>query len=66
MSHDELNGADKNVEAGQKYSTEQIEETQYAGAPTTYGGRIKRHCARRWWIHLLIFCVIFLIIALAL
>jgi len=66
MSHNGLNGTDKNVEAGQKYSTEQIEDTQYAGAPTTYGGRVKRHCARRWWIHLLIFCVIFLIIALAL
>lgn len=66
MSHNELNGTDKSVEAGQKYSTEQIEDTQYAGAPTTYGGRVKRHCARRWWIHLLIFCVIFLIIALAL
>jgi hypothetical protein len=28
--------------------------------------KTKRHCARFWWVHLIIFCVVFLIIALCL
>jgi len=48
-------------------SGEQIEEqTSYAVRKPTTGQKIKRHCARFWWLHLLIFCIIFLIIALCL
>ena len=39
------------------------------GAPPRkkgFGSKVKRHCARFWWIHLIIFCVIFLIVALCL
>jgi hypothetical protein len=61
-----VNGHDKAHEESHKYDGEQVEHTEYAGAPTTYGGRFKRHCARRWWLHVLIFCIIFLIIALCL
>lgn len=35
-------------------------------ATPSFGQRAKRHCARFWWLHLLIFCIIFLIIALCL
>lgn len=34
--------------------------------PRTFGGKVKRHCARFWWLHLIIFCIVFLIIALCL
>lgn len=29
-------------------------------------GGLKRHCAKFWWLHLIIFCVIFLVVALCL
>lgn len=62
-SHD----SDKNFGAGgDKYQAEQIEERNYATTRPTTGQKIKRHCARFWWLHLLIFCIIFLIIALCL
>ncbi|KAH8815935.1 hypothetical protein F5884DRAFT_202321 [Xylogone sp. PMI_703] len=32
----------------------------------TLGGKIKRHCARFWWAHLIFFCISVLIIALCL
>jgi hypothetical protein len=60
-SHD----SDKNFEG--KYQAEQIEEqTTYASQRPTTGQKIKRHCARFWWLHLVIFCIVFLIIALCL
>jgi hypothetical protein len=31
-----------------------------------FASKAKRHCVRFWWLHLIIFCVIFLIIALTL
>ena len=31
-----------------------------------FGSKVKRHCARFWWIHVIIFCVIFLIVSLLL
>lgn len=52
-----MKGEPEHIEVGQ---------TQNHVAKPTFGQRVKRHCARRWWIHLLIFCVIFLIIALCL
>ncbi|TGO48070.1 hypothetical protein BOTNAR_0495g00040 [Botryotinia narcissicola] len=48
---------------------ERAEVEQYETSPPakrSFGGKIKRHCARFWWIHLIIFCVTFLIIALCL
>ncbi|KAG9233505.1 hypothetical protein BJ875DRAFT_43475 [Amylocarpus encephaloides] len=48
-------------------NNEQI-ETREAGRPARGGAlsKVKRHCARFWWVHLIIFCIIFLIIALCL
>jgi hypothetical protein len=34
--------------------------------PAGFGQKCKRHCARFWWLHLIIFCAGFLIIALCL
>jgi len=51
--------SDKNFQA------EEIETRQPYAAPG-YGYKTKRHCARFWWIHLIIFCIVFLIIALCL
>ncbi|KAF5878860.1 uncharacterized protein Bfra_001031 [Botrytis fragariae] len=48
---------------------ERAEVEQYETSPPakrSLGGKVKRHCARFWWIHLIIFCVTFLIIALCL
>jgi len=47
------------------------EEVEQCGEDTrpakrSFGGNVKRHCARYWWIHLIIFCISFLIIALCL
>lgn len=41
---------------------------QYAGAPRKrgFGSKVKRHCARFWWVHIIVFCVVFLIISLSL
>ncbi|KAH9214240.1 hypothetical protein DL95DRAFT_365922 [Leptodontidium sp. 2 PMI_412] len=30
----------------------------------TFGQKAKRHCARFWWLHLIIFCLVFLTVAL--
>jgi hypothetical protein len=53
------------------YSVEKVERAEIEERPITptgsgFGYRTRRHCARRWWIHLIIFCVSFLIIALIL
>jgi cytoskeletal protein RodZ len=54
--------SDKVYEAG-----EQIEESpSYAVRKPTAFQKTKRHCQRFWWLHLIIFCIIFLIIALCL
>jgi hypothetical protein len=34
--------------------------------PATFGQKVKRHFRRFWWLHLIIFCASFLIIALCL
>ncbi|KAI9645356.1 hypothetical protein NHQ30_006093 [Ciborinia camelliae] len=41
-------------------------ETDPTPTKSSFGGKVKRHCARFWWIHLIIFCITFLIIALCL
>jgi len=41
-------------------------ETRQPYVASGYGYKTKRHCARFWWIHLIIFCIVFLIIALCL
>lgn len=67
VTHGGSHDSDKNYEAGEgKYQAEQIEEQPSYGAKRTTGQKIKRHCARFWWVHLIIFCIIFLIIALCL
>jgi len=51
-----------------------IEAEQIEQQPTKFrnvekgglGYKAKRHCARWWWVHLIIFCVVFLIVALCL
>jgi cytoskeletal protein RodZ len=49
----------------EKYEQEQQVEERAARKPG-FGQKAKRHCARFWWVHLIIFCVVFLIIALCL
>jgi len=43
--------------------------TDYVEGPKKQGGfgsKVKRHCVRFWWLHIIIFCIIFLIISLCL
>jgi cytoskeletal protein RodZ len=56
------------IETQKSYETEHSEDHVDTGytAPPTFGQRYKRHCARFWWLHLLIFCIVFLIISLCL
>jgi len=50
-----------------KVDVEQIETgPSYIDHKPTFGQKFKRHCARRWWLHLIIFCASFLLIALLL
>lgn len=54
---------------GKAYEAEQgADNTAHsleAGATKpTFAQRSKRHCAKWWWLHLLIFCAVFLLIAL--
>lgn len=54
-------------ESDKKYQAEEVESSpQYAARPVGFGQKAKRHCARFWWLHLIIFCISFLIIALCL
>ncbi|KAH8774996.1 hypothetical protein F5882DRAFT_299593 [Hyaloscypha sp. PMI_1271] len=48
-----------------QFQAEQIETRQQHAKPG-FGQKAKRHCSRFWWLHLIIFCVIFLIVALCL
>jgi hypothetical protein len=52
-------------ESDKNFQAEEIETSQRHATPGR-GQKVKRHCARFWWLHLIIFCVIFLIIALCL
>ncbi|ESZ97249.1 hypothetical protein SBOR_2372 [Sclerotinia borealis F-4128] len=56
-----LDDSDKKVE---REEVDQYETS--APAKKSFGGKVKRHCARFWWLHLIIFCISFLIIALCL
>jgi hypothetical protein len=50
-----------------KVNLEQIEVgPSYTEPKPSFGQRAKRHCARRWWVHLIIFCASFLLIVLLL
>jgi len=48
------------------YEADQIETRQVAARPAGFGQKTKRHCKRWWWVHVIIFCLCFLIIALLL
>jgi len=48
-----------------KQEVEQIEE-EPVFVKQTFGQKVKRHCARFWWIHVIIFIVCFLIVTLCL
>ncbi|RDW87468.1 hypothetical protein BP5796_03162 [Coleophoma crateriformis] len=51
----------------EKVDTTYLENRYNEPAPRPgVGQKAKRHCARWWWLHLIIFCVVFLIIALCL
>lgn len=47
-------------------SVMQIESASPVEGQVGFGQKVKRHCARFWWLHLIIFCVVFLIVALCL
>jgi hypothetical protein len=54
-------------ESENKADLEQIEVgPSDAGPKPSFGQKFKRHCARRWWLHLIIFCASFLLISLLL
>jgi len=61
MRHDSEQESEKRAEL------EQVEVGQsFAPTKASFGQRAKRHCMRWWWVHLVIFCASFLIIALCL
>ncbi|KAG9242033.1 hypothetical protein BJ878DRAFT_426769 [Calycina marina] len=45
---------------------QQVPYTQPQKQGVGVGSKIKRHCARFWWLHIIIFCIIFLIVSLCL
>lgn len=49
-----------------KFDAEQIESREVGAAPLGKRQKTARHCKRFWWVHLIIFCISFLIIALCL
>jgi hypothetical protein len=50
-----------------KAGLEQIEVgPSTTGPKPSFGQKAKRHCARWWWVHLIIFCASFLLLALLL
>jgi cytoskeletal protein RodZ len=57
---------DKQFEAGSAGGKFQANEVENVSIRRGYGYKSKRHCGRWWWLHLIIFCVVFLIIALCL
>ncbi|RFU28057.1 hypothetical protein B7463_g8282, partial [Scytalidium lignicola] len=55
------------ADSDKKLEAEQIEVGPSPSyAKPTLGTKVKRHCARWWWAHLIFFCISFLIIALCL
>jgi len=68
LEHHETHGSTNYDEKPGAVHTDQVEDSPVKGraARGGAGSKIKRHCARFWWLHLIIFCVIFLIIALCL
>jgi len=64
-----LNYSDKGLEANEIETRETNDSGNIyapAGAKAGFGSKVKRHCAKYWWLHLIIFCVCFLLIALLL
>jgi len=49
-----------------KFNDEQVESREVAPRRGGFGSKVKRHCARFWWVHVIVFCLVFLIIALCL
>jgi hypothetical protein len=61
----------KSFEAGESKAYEaedvrQIDSAEISEDRPGFGQKAKRHCVRFWWLHLIIFCISFLIIALCL
>jgi hypothetical protein len=63
LKHDSEQSSEKKVELEQ---VEQEVRALPAATKLSFGSRAKRHCMRWWWVHLIIFCASFLIIALCL
>jgi len=62
-SHDR-DFSEKALEA--QIEQEPAKERYVAPAQGGFLHKTKRHCARWWWVHLIIFCIVFLIVALCL
>lgn len=63
VKHESEHSSEKKVEL------EQVEREVTPSATNgkqSFGQRAKRHCMRWWWVHLIVFCASFLIIALCL
>lgn len=50
--------------SGEKYPRDTTYQQDEYTEKATFGQKAKRHCARFWWIHLIIFCLVFLLVAL--
>ncbi|KAI9050650.1 hypothetical protein LZ554_005807 [Drepanopeziza brunnea f. sp. 'monogermtubi'] len=49
----------------QSYEQQELQEPQEDVTPKrTFGQKAKRHCARFWWIHVIVFCLIVMIVTL--
>jgi hypothetical protein len=68
MSHGVKNGSDgsngyvEKVEGqpqGQQFESQPVQ-------PNGFGQKTKRHFKRFWWLHIIVFCAVFLIVALCL
>jgi len=55
-------------DSDKKVKREEIEseDSREIIPPATFGQKVNRHCVRFWWVHVIIFCVVFLIVALCL
>jgi hypothetical protein len=63
------NGHGRQYSDDKAIETEQIESGPFESKKVQSGGflsKTKRHCAKWWWVHIIVFCIVFLIIALCL
>jgi hypothetical protein len=58
-----MNPSSKESDVEQHEGTKGVNGTQYGTKPT-FGQKLKRHCARFWWIHVIILIIVVLVVVL--